>query len=536
LKGEWKCDRAGSRNAKKAGQIIEKWRTPRGLPEAAKHYIREHHKQLAAFLKSHHHIETSLAEDIIPRDVPEPTLQDRPRHTPSPIQHRGHSNDVPDGGTAGIPVIQASPQSQRLQREPGNDESLRLVPEIPTSNCTSPQNSPEDSCDTSWVDFDDLLPIDVPDSDGDIAVSDSEDESRNNDLHLDIEQMFGFLDKAPFVSSTPVNGGSGNSLPHGWRKYSPLKTRATHRQAFEKIKAALCLSDEEMSKILKIWKNLKPREDWDNFVIDGRLLARPALQHMRGIKPRTVVCGLKKPDLVPFKMEDRERKLELYKTIGSTVHPNLAKAEGDCIDFDFEKCMLLQSPGNLNPGLFLKFLQRVHAARPNLLSADFVKLADPDLFYNEKETPNPLRSKMNYFLIKWHLDGIQIAKNSTSSEGKPICFMIDSIYPYDPETKKFNETAGLRIPPSLTSVITITVYHGRGKCCQFQFAQHWKSEEWRLHIENNDPDVLRKRRMVIGYRLTIADSPERSLNLGKPIKQTQYTKEKEKSVQLTIFL
>jgi hypothetical protein len=63
----------------------------------------------------------------------------------------------------------------------------------------------------------------------------------------------------------------------------------------------------------------------------------------------------------------------------------------------------------------------------------------------------------------------------------------------------------------------------------------WKSEEWRLSVENEHPYVLRKRR--IGYLLSIADAPERALSLGKPVKQTRYCtlKKKKKIVQLTIF-
>jgi hypothetical protein len=80
-------------------------------------------------------------------------------------------------GCEALPFKKSSPQSKRLHREPGNDESLRLVPEIPKSNSMSLQNSPEDSCDTTWFHFDDLLPIDVPGSDGGIAFSDPQDES-----------------------------------------------------------------------------------------------------------------------------------------------------------------------------------------------------------------------------------------------------------------------------------------------------------------------------------------------------------------------
>jgi hypothetical protein len=313
-----------------------------------------------------------------------------------------------------------------------------------------------------------------------------------------------------------AKGSRPIEYPDGWVDYRFSKKRATQRDAFERIKASLCLSDDDTTKMLKIWKNMKPVEDWEGFVTDGRLLARPALRHLRGIVPRRVVCGLKKPDLVPYRdLEKRQEMLERFEKIGSTVEPE-GRPKGDCIDFDLEKCLLMQSPGNLSPRKYLMFLKRVHAARPNLLSGDFLRIVDPALYYKEKFEPNPLRSKMNYFSLKWHTDGIQVAKNSTSAEGKPISFMIDMVCPYDPETKviTFDTKIALRIPASQTTVHTVTVYHGRGKCCQFQFAKFWKEEEWRLSVNNTDPDVLKARRLVIGSLMTIADAPERSLQLG----------------------
>lgn len=357
------------------------------------------------------------------------------------------------------------------------------------------------------------LDVDVPDSDADFNLSYDEDDEAacgGQDGCRDVPIWNAFVN-----SDAPQ--ASDNYLPAGWVHYQYTKKQATHRDAFEKIKAALCLSDEDTTKMLKIWKNMKPVEDWDNFVTDGRLLARPALRHLRGIAPRRVVCGLKKTDLVPYiPVAKRDAMLLRYQQTGCTVDPT-GRPKGDCIDFDLEKCLLLQSPGNLNPKGYLKFLKRVHAARPNLLSEDFVRLVDPQLYAREKLEHNDLRSKMNYFELKWHTDGIQIAKNSTSAEGKPISFMIDSICPYDPDKKQIitDEKHALRIPPSLTTVMTITVYHGRGKCCQFQFSEFWKNEEWRLSVKNDDALVLKSRRLVVGSLLTIADAPERSLNLGK---------------------
>jgi hypothetical protein len=88
-------------------------------------------------------------------------------------------------------------------------------------------------------------------------------------------------------------------------------------KAFERIKAALCLSDDDTTKMLKIWKNMKPVEDWEGFVTDGRLLA---LRHLRGIVQESSTRGMRPQD-----------------------------------DFDLEKCLLLQAPGNLCPHKYLMF-------------------------------------------------------------------------------------------------------------------------------------------------------------------------------------
>jgi hypothetical protein len=384
-----------------------------------------------------------------------------------------------------------------------------------------------DGCDGSGDGGDDqFVPIDLPDSDGDMDFSCDEDELQ---YEGDENGFSAFLDcvdgifAAPLGSSLAPPRNDSSPLPDDWRTYIPTKKQATHRDAFEVIKATLCLSDEEMSKALRIWKNMKPVEDWKNFVVDARLLARASLRHLRGVAPRRVVCGLKKPDLVPFfkptnpRKKTREEMLKTFLETGTTIAKEDIKVWGDCIDFDIEKILLMQSPGNLNPREYLRFLKKVHAARPNLLSLDFVRLVDQELYYHELYVEaNPLRSKMNFFNLKWHTDGIQIAKNSTSAEGKPISFMIDMVCPYDPETKEVttDTSIALRIPPSQTSVMTVTVYHGRGKADLFQFMDFWKKEEWRLSVDNEDPDVLKNRRMVIGYLLTIADAPERSLNLG----------------------
>ena len=65
--------------------------------------------------------------------------------------------------------------------------------------------------------------------------------------------------------------------------------------------------------------------------------------------------------------------LTRFATTGTTIEEEKIKRRGDVLDFDVEKSLLMASPGNLNPKLHRKLLERVHHARPNLLSKDFVR-------------------------------------------------------------------------------------------------------------------------------------------------------------------
>ena len=254
--------------------------------------------------------------------------------------------------------------------------------------------------------------------------------------------------------------------------------RPTYRDAFEIIKATLLLTDSQCTKMLLIFSNLDPVPDWENFPLDGRSLAKPKPEYLRLLKIRKVVCGLKKNDFVPFhKKEERKAMLTLFQETGHAISLDDPRYQhkGDIVDFDLEKSLLMESPGNLNPKLHGRMLEQVHAARPNLLSRPLLKLVDEHQWRVEKVNPNPLRAKMNLFALKFHADGVQIAKNSVSSECTPLSCAVDSIFPYDPETKRHDVGARLVIPSSMSPVHTVSLYHGRSACGPMEFGAHWKS-------------------------------------------------------------
>jgi hypothetical protein len=274
--------------------------------------------------------------------------------------------------------------------------------------------------------------------------------------------------------------------------------------------------------MLLIFSNLDPVPDWKNFPLDGRSLAKPKPEYLRLLKIRKVVCGLKKNDFVPFHKEERKAMLALFQETGHAISLDDRRYQhkGDIVDFDLEKSLLMESPSNLNPKLHMRMLQQVHAARPNLLSRPLLKLVDEHQWRVEKVNPNPLRAKMNLFALKFHADGVQIAKNSVSSECTPLSCAIDSIFPYDPETKRHDVGARLTIPSSMSPVHTVSLYHGRSACGPLEFGAHWKSELKRLHPLKEDEEESPfsapppERRLVVTQKMVIADAVERSKRAG----------------------
>jgi hypothetical protein len=305
---------------------------------------------------------------------------------------------------------------------------------------------------------------------------------------------------------------------------APVKKELTLRQVFEIIKATVPLNDSQSTKILTIFKNAFPEwrkknpAMWKRYVTNGALLAAPSPEYLKQKRLRRVVCGLTKDNFVPFfDKVKRKEMLDRYEKTGSTIEVNEKTLMGDMLDFDVEKSLLMESPATLDPGAYIKLLEKVNAACPNLLSPHLLFIVDKGKYNDEQLRPNPERSKMNLFSLKLHSDGVQIAKNASLPECSPISFTIEAIYPFDPLTGERDDSKSLRIPSTMAAVHTISVYHGRGACCLFQYMEHMKSEMCRLspslNIVKNKGDPERK--LVVTHLLTIADSVERSKRTGE---------------------
>lgn len=483
--------------AVQAASVIRRWKAS-GFTEHVKFYMQVNHPRLLQFLRQHHDLDFGPAAEgaLQPIAVPE-------RSTETPMSQVGNDE------ACGAQVQEEQDRSSTETPAPGFADDFwdahmhEALPEMSTSGfLDDPEKDPPQ-----------LRPdcVQTPSpSDGlfeSIAVSDSDDLWDDEELLCDDElwetRDFSF----PSVESDPqsVKECEGGKVH---RFALPKRQRATHRDAFEKIKAQLVLTDEETSTMLRIWLKLKPVEDWENFTTDGRLLARPARRYLQKIKPRKVTCGLGISQGVPWHNETKRSEMLLrYATTGTTVAESDIRAYGDCLDFGVEESLLLQSPGNLDPSKHRNLLARIHAANPNLLSLPLLKLVSPSLYHDEMVTPNPKRSKMNYFSLKFHLDGVQIAKNSTASGALPISFAIHKVCAYDPETGEVDQTGGMLVPVRFASVHVTTVFHGRSKCDLYQLTEHWHSEEFRLHPDRFQRADEKRRKLVVEQLLRIGDTP-----------------------------
>lgn len=444
-------------NATHAAKVIESWKRS-GISDHVRYYVTWNLPSLTSFLVSHHGLPFTAA---ISEPIPEPGFFDENFESPRACESR----------------------------------------EIPASDDSSEHGSftSRHSCDPVTAEASDSATLD--DSSEDWS-SDDDDGSQNVKLGSCDDRSNGDDDD---------NGGDGFVKTRGRKK------RATHRDIFEMIKAVYFLSDGLMTKILRLWAKYRPVEDWNNFPTDGRLLSnRSARHYMRKFKPRRVVCGLKTSDGVPFHKKDiRDDMLRRFDETGTTIDAATAalKPKGDCIDFDVEECLLLETPGVLEPEKLVRLLRLVHAANPDLLSPHFLRIVDMERFHDERLRPNPKRSRMNYFALKWHADGVQIAKNSRAPGCVPISFAIERVCPYNPETMEVDTSQVLVIPASASPVLATTVYHGIGKSDLFQMTQFWHSEEYRLHPRRVMPPG-EQRRIVVESRLRCGDTPIKALLTG----------------------
>jgi hypothetical protein len=474
-------ERAKRDNARSAASVLREWKAA-GLTDNAKFYVKTNHHNLEDFLKSHHHI------DVGERNAVASSTDDGSAAQSNPEAAGGYpeaTNEAADA-TVAVPAIVCFEDEENYPWY----ESDVLVPGL------EDYESESEVDDFEWIVDDE---VDLED----------DDESQQGASSAGLESV------EPSQASLEVGGGTGESeVP----LYTLEKRQATHREAFEMIKATLVLTDEETSTMLAIWKNLQPVPDWKNFVTDGRLLARPAKNYSH-IKPRRVACGFTKADGVPYHDEEKQREMmERFAAKGHTVPEEKIQHWGDCVDFGIEDSLLMRSPGNLHPKGHKMLLKRVHAADPNMLSLPFLQIVDKELYNQERLKPNPLRSKMNFFSLKKHADGVQIAKNSTASEGLPVSFAIDKVAPYDPDTGTVDFKRAIVVPARMATVHTITVYHGRGKCDLFAMLQHCRDEEYRLHPGNRQPDdeaSSSSREMVVEMLMVIADTPMKAQLTGE---------------------
>lgn len=441
-----RCD-----NSRKAAKVVQRWKES-GVNEHVRHYLQWNHVVLADFLRSHHNIDTSV--------TPENVVDPQPSENVEPVAPQQVSVVFEDASLE-IDDCESQHSWSSVDSPDIEDEVQGCLPE--KSYCSS---------------FDDM-------SDIDSEVDECQATSSENHC------IDGSQPKEEEV------------------RYSFKKRRATHREVFEIFKAREFVTDDLMSKLLTYWRMYMPQSDWKNFTTNARnLSARTVRRHFKKFKIRKVVDGLKVTDGVPY--HDREkREIMLARYDGparTTIAEEKIKSYGDCVDFNLEESLLMEGPGILEPDKHLRLLRRLHAANPDLLSPHFLKIVDPVRYHKERLIPNKGRSKMNYFALKWHADGVQIAKNSTKANSLPISFAVDRVAPYDPDTQEVDASRCLIVPARLAPICTTTVFHGKGKCDLFQLTEHWHAEECRLHPSRRlSPGE--SRRLVVENRNRIGDSP-----------------------------
>jgi hypothetical protein len=489
-KGRGEKDRSRKDNARDASKILRRWIDVECRQPTVR-YICSNLPELREHLSSHHRLSldvpaTSDSSTVQPtRDTDDASVDDVDSHevtafidqllnNTSPLE-QDVCADFPDNSSADSADVNCQPE----------DETVNAV----VDPC--PISGVVDNVATGGYDFEEIVQLL-----SEIYVGDSSE----------------FLGrKSDDVTNNCQSGVQDDVVRE-------LPPKPSVRMCFAIAKATIPLNDSQCTKLLTIFDNVRP-DNYDDMIKDGRYLAPPDPAYLKQMKVRKVVCGLTKADFVPFHdAKKRAKMMRHYEKTGSTIDNTSGKyPEGDILDFDVEKNILMTAPGNPNVKGFRKLLERTHAARPNLLSPDLLFIVDKGKFYDELLTPNPARPKMNLFSLMVHSDGVQIAKNSSLPECSPISFAIDRIYPFDSETGTWDEAQSLRIPSTMLVAQTISVYHGKGAADLFQYMEHFKKEMRRLsptlHIVAGKGEPQRK--LVVSHRLTIADSVERCKRTGE---------------------
>jgi hypothetical protein len=346
----------------------------------------------------------------------------------------------------------------------------------------------------------------------------------------------------------------------------------------ELFKAMKNISDASMTLLLGLLKKYKPvvnREYYEKLPSDGRSLCRPANQLLKGMTIRKVRCGLSVHDGRPIKHtvavrprkekttnktgppvpeEDEEEVVEAYSdnendyvspseassdgeisesddylTVQNSTTASQAGVYGDVVDFSIEGNIFLESAGNTNGKHHRAMLLRVNAAKPKLLSDDLLAVADPDHQYFPASRNIEGRSGMNHFALKLHVDGVQIAKNSTKSQAIPVLAAVDRIDPFDEtagETaaERIKSEEGICIPVHFAQPFIITIYHGDKKPDTYEFLKLLMEEldfldpslsnDEAMEVAKSQGKERGPRRVVVTITTACCDTPMKSWLTG----------------------
>lgn len=280
------------------------------------------------------------------------------------------------------------------------------------------------------------------------------------------------------------------------------------REVLLLLKSKLNLSDNQMTIILNIFHDERPEMDYQNLPRVGKNLSKRLRTYMQGhAHIRRVQDGLMVTDQPPYNgyqdgAPNRRKKRKITR-------------EGDVADFSMQESLFKYGPGMVHAAKHRRLLLRLNAAYPRLLSPALLKTADEAQYNKEKMNGTlSLRPAMNYFALKLHADGVQIAKNGRKPQAIPILAAIDSIAPYDPVNKEVDMQSAVRIPYRHVRPFIVSFYHGSKKPDQFEFLR-----EFRKQLEFLDPysDVVvgAERLCTVQLYCVICDSPMKAWLTGK---------------------
>jgi hypothetical protein len=444
-------------NVSAAALVLESWKK-NGLTLAASRYIRCYHAPLQTFLETHHGLHLAPEPACLSEEF---EMQVDAYHDDS--EHVTNSSNECSSAFEQAAALDSGAAAD-LDQVDNSDDGIQVT----RNDCIEIEQEGED-------DFDEV-----------------EEASSESDDDFDHER-----------------GGTSVTLN------SEAAPRVTHRQAFERIKATLMLSDSVMNKILSIWKKLKPVEDWDKFTTDARLLARPGKMYMAELPIRKVICGLSVKDGIPYHdAQKKEEMLQRFATTGTALDVTEKTIFGDVVDFSIQDCLLLRSPGMTNSRSYFELLTCLNAANPLLLSSKLLQLVDKKAYHNEcLHGAAEGRSKMNCFFLQAFTDGLQVAKSSTKPQGIPILCALHRVCPYEPVSKSVDWERGMRIPYRFSDPFTVVLYHGSKKPELFDFTKKFFQE---LHFLHPKKEMLpgENRELVVEFFLQIADTPMKAHVLG----------------------